>query len=242
MRKKAIVIGATSGIGKAFAHLLVKKGYNVGILGRRANLLEEIKASDPSHYVTKQVDVDNYLSVSSSLDELCDMLGGGVDLVLLSSGTGWRNEDLNLEYETSTVKTNVLGFTAVVNWAYKYFQEREGGSIVAISSITGFRGFSLSPSYSASKSFQMKYLEALRQKAKTSGNIISITDIRAGFVDTAMGQGPGAFWVASPEKAAREIFTAVKNKKSIAYVSRRWVLVAWLLRVIPSFIYERISL
>ena len=241
MRKKAIVIGATSGIGRAFAQLLVEKGYIVGITGRRANLLEEMRVTNPRQYIAKQFDIDNYNSVSDSIDQLTALLAG-IDLLVLCSGTGWRNVELNLDYEISTVKTNVLGYTAVVNWAYKHFQESGRGSIAAISSITGFRGFALSPSYSSSKSFQMRYLEALRQKAKTSGNLISITDVRAGFVNTAMGQGAGAFWVASPDKAARQILKAINNKKSVAYVTKRWVLIAWLLRLIPSFIYERIKL
>lgn len=241
MKKKAIVVGATSGIGRALAQLLVQNGYTVGITGRRVNLLEELEMSDAQHYVVKQFDVDNYDSVSSNLTELCDKLGG-VDLLVLSSGTGWRNIDLSLEYESATVKTNALGFTAVVNWAYKYFENKGSGSMAAISSIAGIRGFSVSPAYSGSKAYQMRYLEALRQKAKSARNNISITDVRAGFVDTAMGNGAGSFWIASPQVAAQQILKAINKRKSVVYVTKRWFFIAWLLRVMPNFIYERIKL
>ena len=241
MAKRAIVVGATSGIGRALAQLLVQNGYTVGITGRRISLLEEIEVSDPQNYRIKQFDIDNYNSVSSNLNELCDMLGG-VELLVLSSGTGWRNIDLALEYETATVKTNALGYTAVINWAYKYFEAKGSGSMAAISSIAGIRGFSVSPSYSGSKAYQMKYLEALRQKAKTARNGILITDIRAGFVDTAMGNGAGSFWIASPQKVAMQILKAINKRKSIVYVTKRWFFIAWLLRIIPNFIYERIRL
>ncbi len=241
MTKKAIVVGATSGIGRALAQLLVKQGYTVGITGRRIHLLKELEASNPLYYRVKQFDVDDYNSVNSNLNELCDLLGG-VDLFILSSGTGWRNLELKLEFETDTVKTNVLGYTAVINWAYKYFETKGSGSMAAISSIAGIRGLSVSPSYSASKAYQMTYLEALRQKAKTSGNLTSITDIRAGFVDTAMGNGAGSFWITSPEKAANQILKAVRRKKSIVYITKRWFYIGWVLRIIPNFIFDRIKI
>lgn len=241
MARKAIVVGATSGIGRAFALLLAQKGYVVGITGRRAHLLKEIVDSDPLHYIAKQFDIDNYHSVETNLSELCDQLKG-VELLVLCSGTGNRNPELKLEHETNVVKTNVLGFVAVVNWAYKYFEAKGGGSLAAISSIAGIRGFSVSPSYSGSKAYQMRYLEALRQKANTYGKLVSITDIRAGFVDTAMGNGPGAFWISSPEKAAKQILNSIEKKRSVVYITKRWFLIAWLLRVMPNFIFERIKI
>lgn len=241
MTKKAIVVGATSGMGRALAELLVQKGYVVGITGRRNHLLEEIKGSKPESYISKQFDIDNYDAVNSNLDELSDLLGG-IDLLVLSSGTGKRNPELKIDYETDVVKTNVLGFVAVINWAYKYFETKGSGSMAAISSIAGIRGLSVSPSYSASKAYQMTYLEALRQKAKTSGNLTSITDIRAGFVDTAMGNGAGSFWITSPEKAANQILKAVRRKKSIVYITKRWFYIGWVLRIIPNFIFDRIKI
>ena len=63
-----------------------------------------------------------------------------------------------------------------------------------------------------------------------------VTDIQAGFVDTAMakGEGEGLFWVAPVETAARQIVAAIRRKRSHAYVTRRWRLVAWLLRILPD--------
>ena len=65
-----------------------------------------------------------------------------------------------------------------------------------------------------------------------------VTDIQAGFVDTGMakgeGEGEGLFWVAPVETAARQIVAAIRRKRSHAYVTRRWRLVAWLLRILPD--------
>ncbi len=241
MGKRAIIVGASSGIGRAIAELLAEQGYRVGITGRREILLDQIKSQSPESFFVKTFDIDNYLEIQEHLNQLVFELGG-VDLFILSSGTGKRNPDLQLSYEEQTFKTNVNGFTAAINWAYKYFEERGGGSIAAISSVAGTRGFGMSPSYSASKSYQMTYLEALRQKALTAKNKIFVTDIRPGFVDTAMGTGEGAFWIAPVSKSARQIMRAVNRKKGVAYVTRRWFFVALFLRLIPSVIFERVKL
>ncbi|HCV14851.1 MAG TPA: oxidoreductase [Rikenellaceae bacterium] len=240
MSKKAIVVGATSGIGRGIAELLVSKGYIVGIAGRREHLLNEIKASSPSSYIVSTFDINNTQNVLEKLEDLATQLGG-VDLFILSSGVGKRNKDLDLEPELDTIMTNVTGFTTAVNWAYKYIENAGGGKLASISSIAGTRGFGLSPSYSASKSYQIKYLEALRQKAKTTGGKISVTDVRPGFVDTAMGNGDGAFWIASVEKASKQIVRAIDNKRGVVFVTKRWRIISILLRLIPRPVFERLK-
>jgi short-subunit dehydrogenase len=240
MSKKAIVVGATSGIGRGIAELLVSRGYTVGITGRREHLLNEIKASSPASFIVSTFDINDTENVLEKLEDLALKLGG-VDLFVLSSGVGKRNKDLDLEPELSTIMTNVTGFTTAVNWAYKYFEKAGGGKLASISSIAGTRGFGLSPSYSASKSYQIKYLEALRQKAKTTGGKISVTDVRPGFVDTAMGNGEGAFWIAPVEKASKQIVKAIDNKRGVVFVTKRWRIISILLRLMPRPIFERLK-
>lgn len=240
MSKKAIVVGATSGIGRGLAELLVSRGYTVGITGRREHLLNEIKASSPASFIVSTFDINDTENVLEKLEDLATQLGG-IDLFILSSGVGKRNKDLDLEPELSTIMTNVTGFTTAVNWAYKYFEKAGGGKLASISSIAGTRGFGLSPSYSASKSYQIKYLEALRQKAKTSGGKISVTDVRPGFVDTAMGNGEGAFWIAPVEKASKQIVKAIDNKRGVVFVTKRWRIISILLRLMPRPIFERLK-
>ncbi len=240
MSGKAIVVGATSGIGRGVAELLVSKGYVVGITGRRDELLSEIRDSSPDSYIISCFDINETENVAEKLDELVKALGG-LDIFVLSSGTGKRNKDLELEPELMTVKTNVAGFTSAVNWAYSYFEKSGGGKLAAITSIAGIRGIGLSPSYSASKSYQMRYLEALRQKAKTSGGLIKVTDIRPGFVDTEMGNGDGVFWVASVYKASKQILKAIEKRRGVVYITKRWRIIALLLRFIPASVYERLK-
>lgn len=235
--KKAIIIGATSGIGKELAKIFTDQNYLVGITGRRKNNLEEIKKTKPENYIIKSFDCTTE-SNSEKLNELVNDLGG-LDLLVMSSGTGNLNENLNYEIERKIIELNVLAFTEIVDWAFNFFNKQGKGHLAAISSIAGIRGSRITPSYNASKAYQINYLEGLRQKAKKTGNPIFVTDIRPGFVDTDMAKGEGQFWVATKGKAARQIFNLIKRKKDIGYVTKRWRLISMILKILPNWIYKR---
>ncbi len=236
--KKAIIIGATSGIGKELAKILVNNNYKVGITGRRVELLNDLKTQHPSLFCTRAFDITNIHIVVENLEILIAELGG-LDLLVISAGTGDLNPELNFEIEQQIVETNVTGFTCIANWTFNYFKKQKSGHLVAISSIGGLRGSRLAPAYNATKAYQINYLEGLRQKAKKLKTSIFITDIRPGLVNTQMAKGEGLFWVMPVEKAAKQIYSAISNKKKIAYVTKRWQLIARLLKLLPTQIYDR---
>ena len=236
--KNAIIIGATSGIGKELARLLVDDGFKVGITGRRTELLESLKSENPASYFIKTFDVKDTKTAEEKLDELSSELGG-LDLVILSSGTGEINENLNFEIEFRTIETNVIGWTFIADWAFKYFEKQKHGHLAAISSIGGLRGNRQSTSYNATKAYQINYLEGLRQKATKLKEQIFVTDIRPGLVNTEMAKGEGLFWVMPVEKTARQIYMSIKKKKKIAYVTKRWKLIASIIKRIPVQLYDR---
>ena len=233
--KKAIIVGATSGIGSVLASILINNNYKVGITGRRLNLLEELKATSPDNYIIKSFDCTT-ASNAVKLEELTEELGG-LDLLIMSSGTGDENSQLNFEEDEKTVNLNVKAFTEIMNWSFNFFKKQGFGHITAISSVAGLRGSKVAPTYFASKAYQINYLESLRKMAKKN---IYITDIRPGYVDTAMALGDNLFWVSSKEKAAKQIFNYIKRKKDIGYVSKRWQLIAFALKIVPNFIYKRV--
>ncbi len=235
---KAIIIGATSGIGKGLAKLLVENGYKVGITGRRTELLEKLKSEKPNSYFIKAFDIADTNITAEKLEELVGELGG-LDLIILSSGTGDINNKLDFKIEKHTIDTNVLGFTFIADWMFNYFEKQKFGHLVAISSIGGLRGSRQTPSYNATKAYQINYLEGLRQKATKLKEQIFITDVRPGLVNTEMAKGEGLFWVMPVEKTVRQIFGAIKKKRKIAYVTKRWGLIAKILKRIPRPIYDR---
>jgi short-subunit dehydrogenase len=236
--KKAIIIGATSGIGKGLAKMLANNNYIVGITGRRTKLLEELKSEKPNSYFIKTFDVTDIKRITEKLEELKAEIGG-LDLLIISSGTGDLNEKLDFNVEKRTIETNITGFTCIADWTFNYFENQKSGHLVAISSVGGLRGSRVAPAYNATKAYQINYLEGLRQKARKLNQHIYVTDIRPGFVDTDMAKGEGQFWVATVDKATRQIFEAIKQKKKIAYITKRWRLIAIMLKRIPRQIYDK---
>ena len=237
--EKAIIIGASSGIGRELAKLLAASGYTIAIAARRTTLLKELQNELPNCVIVKQLDVSNTNACFNILTELIDEMRD-VDLIVFAAGSGDLNEKLEWKSERDTIATNVIGFAAVANIAIKHFIENKSGHLVAISSVAAIRGGKISPAYNASKAFMSNYLEGLRQKVTCLNLPITVTDIQPGFIDTAMAKGEGLFWVASAQKAATQIYGAIKQKKSHLYVTKRWRLVAWLLRSIPASLYNRL--
>ena len=238
MTRKAIIIGATSGIGKDLAEVFLQEGYTVGLAGRRLHLLDELKAKFPDRVFLKRIDV----SQAEAMDVLDTLIAGmqGVDVVVVSSGVGFINEDLQWLPEKETIDVNVAGFAAMSNVAMRHFLSKGSGHLVGISSIAALRGGSAAPAYNASKAFVSNYLEGMRKKAARAGMSITVTNIQPGYVDTAMVKGDGKFWVASSRIAAEQIYTAIKRRRKHAYITKRWRLIAWLLKIMPDFLHNKI--
>ena len=237
--KRCIIIGATSGIGQALAELLLQNDYMIGVTGRREMLLDTLKEKNPDRVFVKRMDIQDLFAIEVSCKELVDQMGG-LDLMIISAGIGEENKNLNFEIEHDVIKTNVQGFTCLADWGMRYFKEQGHGHLVNISSIAGIRGNGIAPSYNATKAYQINYLEGLRINAKNFGSSITVTDVRPGFVDTAMAKGDGLFWVAPVEKASKQIYRAIKQKKQVVYVSKRWKLIGILLKLIPYSLLKRL--
>ena len=242
--KKLIIVGATSGIGKELALLYVKAGDKIGITGRRTHLLNEFKQQYPEQIITAGFDVrgnENIEHIETLIHKL-----GGLDLLIYNSGFGDVSDSLDWELDKKTFETNVKGFIEIVNYAFNYFVKQGHGQIAGISSIASIRGNHLAPAYSASKAFMSVYMEGLHIKAKriqqkNSGVNIAITDIQPGFVQSSMAKAKQQFWVAPVKKAAQQIFNAIEKKKWRVYVTKRWWLIAKLLKWVPASLYHRVG-
>ena len=234
--KRAVVIGASSGIGKEVAKLLLQEGWTLGVAARRVDLLQAIGAAEVA-----QIDVTS----DDAAERLRDLVArlGGMDLFFYASGIGKQNRELKENIELATMQTNGLGFTRMIGEAYRYFAEKGEGHIAAITSIAGTKGLGPAPSYSATKAMQNVYLQALEQQANARGLRIRFTDIRPGFVDTALLSGDFKYpMMLRPENVAREIVSSVNSRRHIRVIDWRYRLMTAFWRRIPRFIWRRIKL
>ncbi len=236
----SIVFGGTSGIGKELSKKLLLDGYKVVITGRSIDLLYELKAQYPDKVKVRQNDVQDIKQTEAIFNEIADELGT-VDIIIHCSGIGYENPNLEWNKEYDTLKTNVVGATKIYDLAFLLFKKQGFGHLVGISSIASLRGNRESPAYFASKAFQVNYLESLYFKAREiKGGKVHITDVRPGFVDTKMALGDGIFWMSSLDKASNQIYLAIKRKKRRVYISKRWNLIAWVLKIVPSWLMKKV--
>ncbi len=253
MTRKAIVMGATSGIGMEVARLLAERGWKVGIAGRRTERLEEVKNGSDNIVCSQQIDVTSP-DAPELLRKLISLLGG-MDLYFHSSGIGWQNNQLDMEKELRTVETNGVGFVRMVDTAFRWFAERENGyvdgqegkddtsaRIACITSIAGTKGLGAAPAYSATKRFQSHYLECLCQQARKRHLDIRITDIRPGFVKTDLIAGSNYPLQLDAKDVARSIVRAVEKGRSVKVIDWRYALLVSVWRLIPRWLWTRMKI
>jgi len=234
MSKTVIIIGASSGIGRELSMQYLDKGYKLGILARRVDLLNEIAKLAPDRVVVGSLDVSQTDKVVSDYENFLQKFDK-IDLIINSAGIGFVNHNLDLDLELKTNSVNVDGFVAITVSSIKYLIKRSYGHYADITSVAALVGRADCPAYNASKAYQVNYLEAMRQVVHRKKLPITITDIKPGFVDTGMAKGDKLIWMASTTKAARQIIRALENKREHVYVTRRWRLVAWAIKLAPRF-------
>ena len=237
--KRAVVIGASSGISAELAKQLSGDYGVIDLAARRTQMLEELAAEIGSETHIMMMDVSNADEALGRLHSLIEDMGG-VDLAVICAGTGCFNPELKTELERQTIDLNVTGFTCLADILMNRFIAQGEGQLVGLSSVAALRGSGSCPAYNASKAYMSNYLEGLRMKAAHISKKIIVTDIKPGFVDTRMAQGDGLFWVAPAQEAARQICRLIKRRKTHGYVTRRWRLVAWILRLMPGRMYKRL--
>lgn len=239
--KKAVVVGASSGMGRAVARLLLEDGWIVGVAARREESLRELAASFPDRVCYCQLDVTAE-DAPQRFDELLQELGG-MDLYFHAAGVGWKNHTLEEDKEMRTVATNGMGFTRMVGAAYRYFAEQGHGHIAVISSIAGTKGLGAAPAYSATKAFQNVYIQALEQQAYMRRLSIYFTDIRPGFVRTALlDDGTRYPWLMNPQRVACCIVKAIYHHRHVCVIDWRYRILTFLWRLLPSCLWRRMNI
>ncbi|EJX09093.1 oxidoreductase, short chain dehydrogenase/reductase family protein [gut metagenome] len=245
MTKRAVIVGATSGIGREVALCLLKKGWKLGLAGRRLSLLQELKQRAPGQIEIQMLDVTDERA-EEALTDLIERLGG-MNLFLLSSGIGFQNTALRADIELNTVRTNVEGFTRLVDAAFRYFKAHNdrhcAGQLAVISSIAGTKGLGVAPAYSATKRFQNTYIDALEQLANLQHLNLHFTDIRPGFVATdLLNDGKQYPLLMQVESVAKRITRALERKERVVVIDGRYRVLVFFWRLIPRWLWKRLPI
>lgn len=245
-KKRAILVGASSGIGAALAHRLADEGYQIALLARRAEMLETLTNEiNSKHGATRAIhyvhDVTDYESVPELFRQIVADLGG-LDTFIYNAGIALKGnvEDYDFEKDRMMMEVNVIGAQAWLNPVAESFQNMQSGQIVGISSVAGGRGRVGNPGYNTSKAALTCYLEAFRNRLTRYG--VNVLTVNPGFVQTDMIKGTKKlFWVIPPEQAAKDIYNAMNRRKQEIYTPARWRWVMLIIRNIPSFIFRKLS-
>lgn len=239
--KKIIIMGATSGIGHELAKIYIQKGWRVGIAGRRHDLLSSFKDEHPEQVEFEVIDVQKE-DAPDKLNTLIQKLGG-LDLYLHSSGIGFQNTALDIDIEVNTAKTNVVGFTQLIDTIFHYFSAQGSGHIAIISSIAGTKGLGVAPAYSATKRFQNTYIDALEQLSRLNKTKIDFTDIKPGFVGTDLLKGGGDYpLLMQPRKVALIIDKALERKKRRVIIDWRYKIIVFFWKLIPASLWKHLPI
>ena len=238
--KRAVIMGATSGLGYEVARLLLTDGWKLGVAGRREENLRKLQSEFPGQVCIKAIDVKDE-DAGNALFSLIDELGG-MDMYFHSSGIGYQNANLDADIELNTLETNGTGFTRMVGAAFRYFRDKGKGHIAVISSIAGTKGLGIAPAYSATKRFQNTYIDALEQLASMKKLDIRFTDIRPGFVATnLLNDGKKYPMLMKTDYTARLIVKALNRKKRIAVIDWKYRILVFFWRLIPRCVWKRMS-
>lgn len=242
-----VIIGATSGIGRAVAEKFAKEGVRVGIAGRREERLRELQASyGAERVVYRALDVTRE-DAAERLVELCEEVGTP-DVLLYASGIGRQNPELEEEIEIRTVRTNCEGMVRIVdrfiNWVKHNpaYGEKHRAHVAVISSVAGTKGMGPAPAYSATKSMQSAYLVALAQHIRMHNIPATVGDIRPGFVATEILNPEKHYpMMMTVEEAANHVTRSLVRRKRVTVFDWRYRLLVAFWRMIPRAVWERMT-
>ena len=246
--RSVIIIGATSGIGRAVTERLVAEGARVGIAGRREDRLKEIQEQLGAERVSYRVMDVTKVSATVALDELIAEVGAP-DALLYASGIGKQNPTLDTDIELRTVETNCVGMVRLVDHFVNYakrtpaYDKKHKAHIAVITSVAGTMGMGPAPAYSATKSMQSAYLVALAQHARMERIPLSVGDIRPGFVATDILSPEKRYpMLMSVERAARFVVRSLRRHQRITIFDWRYRLLVGFWRCIPRCVWERLTM
>jgi NAD(P)-dependent dehydrogenase (short-subunit alcohol dehydrogenase family) len=242
---KAVLLGATSGMGRALSRLLAERGESLFLLGIPAEDLQrsakDLEARGAAQVGWLECDLLQPRDFAAAL-ERADQALGGFDTVVVSAGLFGSQERLEADPEfcQKLLAANFANTVAFCEEARKRMLPRGGGRLCVFSSVAGERGRKPVILYGAAKAGLTRYLEGLDHKFRSEG-LVTIT-VKPGFVRTSMTEGLKAPpFAGEPEGVARQVLRALDRGTPVVYAPPMWALVMLVIRNLPRFVMRRIG-
>ncbi len=240
--QRVFLTGASSGIGAALARCYAEQGASLGLVARRGEVLETLRASlaHPERHRLYALDVNDHQALRVAAEDFLAQ-HGGVDVVVANAGVshGTLTEHAeDLPVFEQIMATNLLATVATFSPFVAAMRAQGSGRLVGIASVAGIRGLPGAAAYSASKAATISYCESLRVELHGSG--AKVVTIAPGYIDTPMTQHnsyPMPFLMPA-EKVARVAVAAIARGSSYAVIPWPMGIVAKLLRLLPNWLYD----
>ncbi len=247
---KAVVLGGTSGIGRALARRLSTRGDAVFLLGNQRQELErsaaDLAARRPGNTATSSIgfaecDLEQPQGFSAALDA-ADAALGGFDTVIVTAAMFASQAELEQDHELARrlLTVNYAHTVLFCELVRERLLARGGGRLTVFSSVAGDRGRKPVGIYGSTKAGLSVYLEALDHKYHAAG--LSVLCVKPGFVKTGMTAGlkPPPF-AGEPEQVAADVLAAMERRRPLLYTPRMWALVMLVIRLLPRFVMRKIN-
>ncbi len=243
----AIIVGATSGMGRAIARRLAEAGYSLILAARDPSALAEIATDVQVRFGTKaetrRFEALDFESHAEFFAEAVEYFAGDLRGLVLCHGQMAEQEDAARDFALARrmIEVNYLSSVSLLGLAAAYFESEKRGFIAAITSVAGDRGRASNYLYGSSKSALSAVLSGLRVRLAKSD--VAVVDVRPGFVDTQLTWGrPGMFLVASPDRVAQDVYHGIVKNRAVVYTPFFWAAIRWVIRAIPDVVFRRLSL
>ncbi|WP_100407869.1 SDR family oxidoreductase [Bacillus solitudinis] len=244
--KDILIVGVTSGIGKALAHQYAKEEYSLILAGRDKAEMERIASDIRIRYQVpvnvKTIDAESF-DTHSDFFASCVEKAGKLSGMLLVYGNMVDQETAQTDFTKAKkmIDVNFTSYVSLLETAARYFEVERSGFIGVISSVAGDRGRKSNYIYGSSKGALSVYVQGLRNRLYASG--VHVATIKPGFVDTQMTYGlNGLFLVAKPEDVAKRVHDSIRKKHDVIYVPGYWSIIMFILKSIPERVFKRLKL
>lgn len=241
--RRVFITGASSGLGAGLARYYARPGAEIGLLARRADLLQDLANEVAGAGATAHLycqDVRDTDAMGKVIEQYLQH-SGGIDVVIANAGVGlnYNAHEASAKQAATLMHINVTGVINTLLPFLPVMRSQREGTLVALSSVAGFRALPWRSAYCASKAAVRIYMDGLRMELHASG--VHAMTICPGFVDTALTQDtPDRMFLLDVPTAVRKITRAIEKRRKTYIFPWPWRLLNPIWTLVPEVLLRKL--